>query len=135
MNKAEEMYIEALFSDFLEKRQVAGEEVGRAQAKHDEALDDFISAVEADTFKEAYKYLKENDRVIKNKDILEERDIATDLIKIGTVIISESYDMTVKAATKLSKGSRDKLDAVCTGFRYGYIQGIKAAEAAGHIND
>lgn len=69
MSKAEEMYTEALFSDFLEKRQAAGEGVKKAYAELGIALDNYISAIEADTFKEAYKYLKENDRVIKNKDV------------------------------------------------------------------
>ncbi len=65
MSKAEELYIDALFSDFLENERTSGGKVNMAYNEFMTALDRYIAAIQEETFKEVYMYLQENARVIK----------------------------------------------------------------------
>ncbi len=63
--RLEELYTDALFSDFIENGRTAGEKVKKAYNEYMTALDNYIAAMQEEIFKEAYIYIKGHDAVIK----------------------------------------------------------------------
>lgn len=51
------------------------------------------------------------------------------LIKKSGRQIDARYDITVGNAADIWDASRDAWDLICNGFRFGYLQGVKAARA------
>ena len=43
--------------------------------------------------------------------------------------INNNYDMCTENIEDIRKASRDFCDLICYGFRFGYMQGMKAAKA------
>lgn len=43
--------------------------------------------------------------------------------------IDANYDMYVSNIDDIRNASKDFLDLICNGFRFGYMQGMKAAKA------
>lgn len=43
--------------------------------------------------------------------------------------INNNYDMTVQNVRDIADASNEKYDLIVYGFRFGYIQGMKAAKA------
>lgn len=65
MSKAEELYINEVFSDFLENGRTSGGEVSKAYNEYISAFENYVVAVQEDIFREAYMYFKANVEVLK----------------------------------------------------------------------
>lgn len=52
-----------------------------------------------------------------------------DLISRSKVHINARYDMCIENIYDIYKASADCTDLICNGFKFGYIQGMKAAKA------
>ena len=53
-----------------------------------------------------------------------------ELIRKTVGKIDSNYDMTVQNMTDIANASNEKFDLISNGFRFGYIQGMKAARKA-----
>lgn len=51
------------------------------------------------------------------------------LIKQSVGFINGKYDMCVENMDDIRRESNDSYDLICNGFRFGYMQGMKAAKA------
>ena len=43
--------------------------------------------------------------------------------------IDENYDLFAAQITEIANHSADRFTGICDGFRFGYLQGMKAAKA------
>lgn len=50
-----------------------------------------------------------------------------DLINKSSRIINEKYDICTNNISDIRDSSADSYDFICNGFRFGYMQGLKAA--------
>lgn len=53
-----------------------------------------------------------------------------ELIRKTVGKIDTNYDMTAQNMTDIANASNEKFDLISNGFRFGYIQGMKAARKA-----
>lgn len=51
------------------------------------------------------------------------------LIESSIGHINVRYDLCIENIMDIKKASRNDYDLICNGFRFGYIQGMKAANA------
>lgn len=51
------------------------------------------------------------------------------LIEKANDCIEDRYDLSVRNMNEIYQSSSDAYDMICNGFRFGYMQGLKAAEA------
>lgn len=51
------------------------------------------------------------------------------LIERSAGSINARYDLCAENITDIHKASNDAYDMICNGFRFGYMQGMKAAKA------
>lgn len=52
-----------------------------------------------------------------------------ELVEKTSGCINARYDMHICNLLDIHKASSDTYDMICNGFRFGYIQGMKAAKA------
>lgn len=51
------------------------------------------------------------------------------LIETSAGVINIRYDLCAENITDIKNASRDMYDLICNRFRFGYMQGLKAAKA------
>ena len=51
------------------------------------------------------------------------------LIKMSNGTINTKYDMCIENIQEIKDNSQDDIELICNGFRFGYMQGMKAAQA------
>lgn len=51
------------------------------------------------------------------------------LIETSVGAINIRYDLCAENIMDIKNASRDMYDLICNGFRFGYMQGLKAAKA------
>lgn len=51
------------------------------------------------------------------------------LVKKSVGAINGRYDMCIENIQEIKDNSQDDIELICNGFRFGYMQGMKAAQA------
>lgn len=51
------------------------------------------------------------------------------LVESSVGVINIRYDLCAENITDIKDASHDIYDLICNGFRFGYMQGLKAAKA------
>lgn len=51
------------------------------------------------------------------------------LVRASVGKVNDRYDMCVENVMDIQSASRDSVELICNSFRFGYMQGMKAAKA------